>query len=277
MYDPTMLDGTSVEIRLPPGGSLQAIRMLDCNGKDQVAVKVGSMGWNSFERPMPDVFWRAVAGTQGLVVDIGANTGFYALLAAAARTQGQIWVVEPDPKVLPVLEKNLAINKLGDKIRLFRVALSDYKGTADLFVPTQEHGLVETSSSLERTFRAKHSEVVSTKVTTLDALTGGVGNFFMKVAIIKIDVEGHEAAVFRGAIRTIKKHRPLIFVEILDRSDYNYFDRFLQENAYVDYRLLPDGAMAESNRVDFDPEAWNHVFVPTEAKANFMKVASATS
>ncbi|WP_158635727.1 FkbM family methyltransferase [Vulcaniibacterium tengchongense] len=237
-------------------------------------MKIGNMGWNSFEHPMPDIFWRAVAASSGIVVDIGANTGFYTLLAAAARRRGQVWVVEPDPKVLPVLEKNITINQLGRRVKLFRVALSDYKGTADLFIPLQDHGLVETSSSLERTFRAQHSEVITTNVTTLDALAGGVANLFSKVSIIKIDVEGHEAPVFRGAIRTIRRHRPLIFVEILDRADYSYFDRFLQENGYVDLRLLSNGTMIESEQVDFDPQAWNHVFVPEEAKAAFRAMVS---
>ena len=277
MYDPSMLQGTCVEVPLPADGVLTSIKMLDCNGRDQVAVRIGSQGWDSFEKPMPDILRRLLAGSGGVVLDVGANTGFYAMLAASIRSDLQVWAVEPDPKVLPVLGKNIEMNGLSDRVKVIPVALSDRSGTARLYVPTQEHGLVETSSSLERTFRVEHSEVVDTEVTTLDVITGGLRNLFLKVPLIKIDVEGHEAPVFRGAMKTIRKHRPFIFVEILDRSEFNFFDRFLQDQSYVDFTLQTDSTAKENDRVDFDPLAWNHVLVPQEKRLQFLAATGGIS
>lgn len=249
---------------LPEGAAIPSLKMLACDGRDQVASRIGDKGWKFFEPPMPELFYRLAQISDGMIIDVGANTGFYSLVGVAARKNLKVWAFEPDPHVRPILKKNLKLNRVRRRVRVFPIALSDARGSADLYVPTQEHGLIETSSSLEKTFKDAHSEVIRVPVDTIDRVMSGLRNIFRKVAIIKVDVEGHEAAVLRGATETVRKHRPLMFVEVLPGADLVSLNAFLRNHSYKDIRLQPAGRTAPGDEVFFDPDAWNHVFSPIE-------------
>jgi len=236
--------------------------MLKCNNRDQIAYAIGLHGWKTFEPPMPELFYRLAQQLDGALLDVGANTGFYCLVGAAARHDMKILAFEPDPNVLPILRGNLKINAVDRYAHVFPMALSDSRGDAELHIPTPEHGLIETSSSLESDFRTAHSAVIQVPTNTVDHIIEIERPG--KVAIIKIDVEGHEAAVLRGATGTVNSHRPVLFVEVLARADFRSFSQFIYEFGYKDMRLQPNGATKARDEVSFDPDAWNHILVPTE-------------
>jgi FkbM family methyltransferase len=253
-----------LDVALPATAALPSIRLYRHRGRDQVALMVEREGWAAFERPMPEVFLACARDCDGIIVDIGANSGYYTLLGAAARRDLRVWAVEPSPDVKPILEQNVALNRLSDRVRIIDLALSDRTGTGNLFVPTQEHGLIETASSLEGGFVEAHSKVVQVPLARVDDLLGGWWNQFRRVGVMKIDVEGHEAAVLRGAAQTVKKHRPILFVEVLTKAETAWLTAFIKAHDYKDIRLQQAGPTSPGSEVFFDPEAWNHVFVPSE-------------
>jgi FkbM family methyltransferase len=256
--------GNTVEIALDPGSTRQRLRMHFCGGKDLVASIVACGDWKSFEPPMPEVFFHLAQECTGIVVDVGANTGFYALLAGAANPKVKILAFEPDPTVIPILRKNVRMNGLYWRVKIYRYGLSDKIGAANLYIPTQEHGLVETSSSLESTFKEAHSKIVPVKVSTMDRILSSWRYASTRVAMIKIDVEGHEASVLRGAENIVRRDRPIIFIEVLPRADITFLTEFLNRNRYKDARLRPDGISSLGSEVYFDERAWNHLLIPDE-------------
>lgn len=254
----------AISFTLPSDAGTRTLRMLECSGRDMVARSVAADGWQGFEPPMPDVFYRACNACGGLVLDVGANSGFYALLAAAARADVRVIAFEPDPNVKPILDRNIDLNRFRRRITPLPTAVSDRAGVCDLFIPRQDHGLVETSSSLESTFKKGHSDVLRVKTDTIDGVVRRLPPGLRDVTIIKIDVEGHEAAVLRGALSTIQECRPLLFVEVLSRADLVWLNAFLRDNSYLEMPLKPTGEQAIGDTVAYDPEAWNHLFVPME-------------
>lgn len=210
---------------------------------------------------MPEIFFSLSKRLGGLILDVGANTGYYSLLCASASRDVSVIAFEPDPHVLPILAENISINRLQRKIRVLPVALSDTIGSATLFIPTQEHGSVETSSSLESEFKKTHSETIAVPVSTIDEVLS-TNRIDRSVSIIKIDVEGHEAAVLRGANHIVKRDNPLIFIEVLPRADFDSINEFIKMHDYKDLRLQPSGMTAPGDDVSFDPIAWNHLLVP---------------
>lgn len=254
----------SIRFTLPADAAPRTLRMLECSGRDMVARCAAATGWQSFEPPMPEVFYRECRACAGLVLDVGANSGFYALLAAAARPDIRVVALEPDPHVKPILDRNIGLNRLGHRITALPIAASDRPGVAELFIPQQDHGLLETSSSLESSFKESHSAVLRVETDTIDALGRRLHPGLPDVTIIKIDVEGHEAAVLRGASETIRKHRPLLFVEVLPRADVEWLEAFLRDNSYLDLPLKRSGEQTLGTTVAHDPEAWNHLFMPAE-------------
>ena len=114
-------------------------------GRDLVARIASENGWEAFERPMPELFYTAAERNPDLIIDIGCNTGFYALLACAASSLNSVLAFEPDPNVRELLLSNIVLNKLGARIVVSPLALSNETAERDLYIPDQGHGLIESS------------------------------------------------------------------------------------------------------------------------------------
>jgi FkbM family methyltransferase len=242
----------------PPMGRSFAVHGVE--GRDQIANAFRSEGWRSFERPLPDVFARVAGGTDGVIVDVGANTGFYALLATAVASRAPVVAFEPYPPAAAILRENVRLN-FARRIQVFPLALGREPGTASLHVPDPEHGLVETSASLNHEFRDEGvTSAVEVEVTTLDlAMTHETA----AVGLVKIDVESTEHDVLVGGETVIARDRPVIVLEVLPLGDLEGLESFRDRHGYVDIRLRPDAAVV-GDHVHFDPDAWNHVWAPKE-------------
>lgn len=264
-----------ITIPLPATGFMTAVRLDRAGGRDQVAEKARREGWAAFERPLPEVFYRAAQAVPGLVLDVGANTGFYSLLAVAAHPRNQVLAFEPLPAVRRILQGNIDRNRLGPRITALGCAIGDRNGEAALYIPSQEHGLVETSASLRSDFKEAHSAILPVASRRLDRVLLRPSWFLRRVTIIKVDVEGCEAAVLAGAERTVARHRPILFIEVLPRADLAALSAFLRRHRYGDVVLPPDAPAELRSEIGFVPDAWNHALVPLERCAAFRRLAEA--
>jgi len=130
------------------------------------------------------------------VVDVGANIGYYMLLAdQCVGPSGRIICVEPSVENLPELRRNIDANALRN-VELHEVALGAENGEVGL-----KTGI---NSGVAELGQAEH--VVP--VQRLDALVSD------RVDFLKIDVEGYEGQVIEGASRLIETFRPTIFLEM---------------------------------------------------------------
>lgn len=174
---------------------------------DRVAAAVKRNG--QFE-PESLAAWGRICegGKAGLVLDVGSYGGLFGI---AAKLMGnEVIAIEPKPIMVRRTIANAALN--GVKFQVIQAAASDVDGKADLgFDPNLA---LTSGSSLER----KGPAFMKVKTMCLDSL-----DFTLfgktKVGAMKIDVEGHEAAVLRGAFNMIKSMRPTIIIETLDHAD----------------------------------------------------------
>ncbi len=267
-----MDDGSDLATaHLPPDAARPRFTMNRQRDRDQVACLLGRDGWRAFERPLPELIFRYGVAHPGLFVDVGANTGFYTLLAASASRDNHVVALEPMADILELLRRNLADNDLVDRVRLIRCAAGERNGEQDLYVPSPAHRLIETSASLLGSFKGEHSSTERVLVRTLDRILFRPSLIGRRVTMIKIDVEGHEAAVIAGARWTVRRHRPIVFAEVLPHADFDALNRFLDLNRYVDVRLGPERAPEIASRVSFDPDGWNHALVPVDKVASFSR------
>lgn len=144
----------------------------------------------------------------GIAVDIGANEGYWSL--QLARYAKDVHAFEPNPICLAQLRRALP-----GSVTLHPVALSDSSGTRKLrFDPNNTGiGTIETGNPLTENVGIKQIETKDVTTTCLDDFG------FSNVALIKIDVEGHEEAVLRGAAATIERSRPTVICEIEERHN----------------------------------------------------------
>jgi FkbM family methyltransferase len=266
--DSTADDTVSVEI--PGSKGARQFRMALHQRCDLVAATIADGGWEAFERPMPRCFFNYLAESPGLVIDGGINTGYYAFLACAASDLNFVLGFEPDATVRKFLWQNIFLNQLTDRISVSPLALSNRIGLAELYVPDPGHGLIESSSSLDASFKDRHSGVVRVGVSTLDAVLSSDLWQAKRVTAIKIDVEGHELSVLEGAAGTIAKWRPVVFVEILDRAHFSALSALIARFDYWDVPLQ-EGSLTAGRAVAFHSSAWNHAFVPTELLRMLMR------
>lgn len=248
-----------VEFHVEPWGQGPPVRMTTADGRDAVTTYVAAHGWSAFEEPLPMVVAAVAARSEGAFYDVGANTGFYSLLARHVNRAIPIRAFEPYPPVLTLLGENLALNE--GAVDVVPVAVADECGQAKLFIPHADHGLVETSASLDPAFKdGDHGEVVVVPVTTLDQFNAEHAH--EAVSLVKVDVEGMEHAVLSGAAALIDRHRPWLVVEVLPTSDIASLEDHRTRLDYVDVELHADGARI-ADVVAFAPTAWNHLWVPS--------------
>lgn len=148
-------------------------------------------------------------------VDVGANMGLYSLFASRLVGEtGIVVAVEPSARDYQRLQAHIALNQ-AHNIRARRVALAEREGTAHLQVATDENS---GHNSLGQFgiggTRLERVEEVPTK--TLDSLVAEED--LPRVDAIKIDVEGAELRVLQGAQRTLQTSRPLLLLELSDRT-----------------------------------------------------------
>lgn len=122
----------------------------------------------------PPLFVELARRSCGDVVDVGANTGLYSLLAAAANRSVRVHAVEALPSVAALLRANLELNRpLVRRVRVHQLALSDKNGRAALYLPAPCGSTIETSASLDPTFKEAVVGSVEVEACTLDGLCGG--------------------------------------------------------------------------------------------------------
>lgn len=232
-----------------------SFKMANDGGVDLVAQGIAN---GTFEAPLPILVMALLSRLDGAFLDVGANTGLYSILAGAIKPGVRIDAFEPFPTAINICRRNARLNNLNSTFRLHECALSNVAGEAALYVPDQSHGFVESSASLESTFKDNITEQITVPVYRLDDL-----ELNHKISVIKVDIEGHEHAFLEGGGITLARNRPVIFLEILPKADMAALSDFKTRHGLIDFRLRPDMAVI-SPKVKFDPLAWNHAFVPSE-------------
>ncbi|WP_084324239.1 FkbM family methyltransferase [Hyphomonas sp. CACIAM 19H1] len=210
-----------------------------------------------------------MARLDGAFLDVGANTGLYTVLAASARNDCIVHAFEPYEPIIRVFEDNVLANQIQDRVRLHEVALSDERGEVTLYLPDASHGMLETSASLEPEWGDGPKSKIQIERIPLDDIE------LPKISLVKADIEGHEATFLAGAMKMVQKDRPIILIEILHIANFEKLAQFLADSGYLDFRLRPDMAI-QSFYPAFDPQSWNHAFVPPEKLPFFMEVCEAS-
>jgi FkbM family methyltransferase len=134
-------------------------------------------------------------------VDAGAHEGFFSLLAAHHSSGVRVYAIEPQTRLQRVLRDNISLNRFEQRIRLIRVALSDSTGTATLRLKPMMHS--GSSGMFQTGVLPGGTEEVET--TTIDQIVQD--QRLSRIRLLKIDVEGAEHAVIRGAERTLSNQQ----------------------------------------------------------------------
>jgi len=135
----------------------------------------------------------------GVYVDVGAHLGTHTVWFAKLCPSSQVHAFEPVRRYADVVRRNVEANHLTSKVVVHNIGLSDTAGEATNYLsPEHQIGFVDGDpEGVNETFQVRR----------LDDVVHG------PVAVIKLDVEGMESSVLRGARRILSRHRPAVYAE----------------------------------------------------------------
>jgi FkbM family methyltransferase len=222
----------SCTTRLPSGGSVKV--QLDL--RDAYVSRMWYFwGYSGYERGTTRLLGDLLP-SRSCVLDVGANVGYYSVLAAATARGGEVHAFEPWPPAFRWLARNAELNGFSN-LHLNQVALSDVDGEARLFLPADRAwsnasllgGFVEQRGSLN---------VPAVRLDTYCRLRG-----IRRVDLIKLDVEGGELRVLNGLGALLEAWWPDVVCEVLAPFDAD-LERFFRHTPYRRF-LLTDGGPRE--------------------------------
>lgn len=159
--------------------------------------------------------WVRLAATAETVLDVGANSGIFALAAAAAGAVN-VHAFEPLKRIHNILHTNIRLSGY-QNVTPWHCAVGQFDGVAQLLDPG---GDAPTSASLSAEFAKSHltdTSVTNVAVISIDSWAGR--NNIGKIDLIKIDVEGYEELALRGMEAVVHQYRPVILIEVLEEFE----------------------------------------------------------
>ena len=152
------------------------------------------------------------------VIDVGANVGQFATLAMAAFPAAQIHSFEPLPSVYQQL-RAFAAEKGNGRVRAYNLALGEREGVVPMRAKTEwnlSSSLLKSTDTMhERWPNTRDETMIDVTLTTLDAFIAKEG-LSLPDLLVKLDVQGYEAQVLRGATATLRRARAVVLEVNID-------------------------------------------------------------
>jgi FkbM family methyltransferase len=162
----------------------------------------------------------------GVFYDVGAHIGVFSMIAArCVGPNGSVFAFEPEPLNFRRIEQQASRNWLDERIRVIPKAAWSSKGRLHF-----QRGTSSTNTgAIAEGASAAEQSAIEVETVTLD----DIAREYVFPTLIKIDVEGAEAAVLRGSVEIIRSAKPLLICEIHHEQASIDVIRWLQSHGYV--------------------------------------------
>jgi FkbM family methyltransferase len=175
-----------------------------------------------------------------VVIDVGANVGFYTVRLGRALKRlggGTLHAFEPVPGNAARLAQNIAANDLGAIVQLHETALGSRDGRVAFVLENEHESTTGNAAMIGASGASSFSYDIEVDLTTLDGFAERVA--LTACTLLKLDVEGAELEVLRGATATIARFRPVILAEYNERWAQTFgwnreaYALFARDHAYA--------------------------------------------
>jgi len=169
-----------------------------------------------------------IARPGDVILDVGANIGAHTLFfAKKVGLAGRVYAFEPQRMVYQTLCANMALNSITNTFCI-QAALAEEAGS--IVVPALNYAQTNNYGGVGL---GTYATGESVPVMTLDSLD------LSACRLIKIDVEGMEETVLRGAVQTVQRHKPMLYVENDRVEKSQTLMQFIEDLGYDMYWHLP--------------------------------------
>jgi FkbM family methyltransferase len=201
-----------------------------------------------YEKPVARLLER-LTERNGIILDIGANIGYFTLIAAKKAKAGKVFSFEPVKELFQSLQKNVDENNLYN-VDINQVAIGEDDKDGVIFISGSEN-LGMSSLRPPENFAG-----VSQPVKTICIDNWAIEKNIQTIDIIKLDVEGSELLALKGMDQTITTFKPVLIVEI-NPDTLAYFNLvpsdvsiYLNSKNYQPFEISERGLLCQANATD---------------------------
>ena len=232
-----------IKFQLPPSGII-AIKL---SGGEQFKLSTNQTSyvtkllyWNGPYKFEYTPIFEKLARKIDSFVDIGANTGYYSILAAAVNEKISIHSFEPAKGPAHYLRKNITINQFKKNIKAHDIALSDKEGEVEFYeVQNAKYRyMIHNLGGVGSLKKENNSKRTSTLVKTLPLDLFVEREGLRDIDLIKIDTEGTENFILAGGHQTISRFKPIIICETLFQRIEKELETMIRSHGYEFYNHL---------------------------------------
>ncbi len=166
-------------------------------------------------------------------VDIGANCGLYTVIGCTINPQVRVVAIEPVAKICEALKNNISRNQYQMRTHVLNIALGDTNGTVPFHVA--ENALMGSLNT--NGYQGQPGEIIQVECRTLDSIAEELN---IEPDFLKIDVEGFEDVVLRGAQTVLRRFRPRIILEANPGDPCGEMNEILSAHGY-EFSIITDG------------------------------------
>ncbi len=224
--------------------------------------------------------WMSVLEEGDTVIDIGANFGYYGLIAAHqySRAKSKIIFLEANPDFIPYIKKSLEANFHLDRFQVENLAVAETEGTVILNIlkgytgSSSIYPIAHIDRYMHGKMRLELDKKVRVQSTSIDSycLSHDIG----EVNLIKMDIEGYEDRAYQGMRQTVLRNSKIsLFVEFTAQSydkPQDFYRQMLKDFGNV-YLLTEEGHILKPRNTAYEkvvdkPEDWIMLVFSKNAK-----------
>jgi FkbM family methyltransferase len=223
--------------------------------------------WNNLDNgwePKTISFWIELCKMKRNILDIGANTGLYGIVAKTFQPSANVHSFEPLDGVVNFLEQNATLNNL--ELNIHKVGLSDFDGKADVYLPEEKDFVYSVTINQDTVSDSRKSRKIQIDVRRLDSM---IEQKLVPVPdLIKIDVERHEFEVLQGMGKFLSSALPDFVIEVLDEEQAAKVNSVFSGLGYLYFNIDDIKKSVRQTEKIEKSDYWNYLVCrPETAKA----------
>lgn len=202
--------------------------------------------------------WIELCKISNCIMDIGANTGLYSLIAKTVNPGAKVYAFEPVKRVYDKLRSNAGLNKYD--IVCEQLAVSSYCGKGVIYDQDIEHIY---SVCVNKNIMPFTVDVIKTEIDTISLEAYIKNKNIPKVDLMKIDVETHEAEVLKGMGDYLRQMRPVILIEVLNNEVGKKIEEILDGKNYLYFNIDEKAGLSRAGHIT-KSKAYNYLICDKE-------------
>ena len=202
--------------------------------------------------------WIELCSISNTIIDVGANTGIYSLVAQTVNPSAKIVAFEPVENVYNKLNENCRMNHF--PIKTINKALSNYNGAAVIYLPSLDHTY---SVTVNENLNNSSIPVIEQTIQVIK-LKSFIEEFqIMNIDLMKIDVETHEVEVLEGMEEYLISMKPTMIIEVLNDEVGKRIQALVSNCNYLFFNIDENGGVKKVDQIT-KSDYYNYLLCSTE-------------